>query len=149
MMGYLGVPLEETLDDEGFFRTGDAGHVDGEGRLFWKGRLNDIIKTGGANVSPLEIDAAIRKCPGVKVNQTVGVPHDTLGEMVVTAVVPHLGAKLDEDAVRRFARETLASYKVPRRVLFFTEDDLEITGSAKIKTADLRELVAKKLSLSP
>jgi len=145
MMGYIGVPLDETLDDEGFFRTGDAGHVDGEGRLYWKGRLNDIIKTGGANVSPLEVDAAIRKCPGVKVNQTVGVPHDTLGELVVTAVVPHADAALDEEAVRQFARETLASYKVPRRVLFFSEADLEITGSAKIKTADLRALVSKRL----
>jgi fatty-acyl-CoA synthase len=146
MMGYLGVPLDETLDDEGFFRTGDAGHVDAEGRLFWKGRLNDIIKTGGANVSPLEIDAAIRKCPGVKVNQTVGILHDTLGEMVVTAVIPHDGASLDEDMVRSFARETLASYKVPRRVLFFAEDELETTGSAKIKTADLRDLVARRLA---
>jgi fatty-acyl-CoA synthase len=146
MMGYLGVPLDETLDEEGFFRTGDAGHVDDEGRLFWKGRLNDIIKTGGANVSPLEVDAAIRKCPGVKVNQTVGISHDTLGEMVVTAVVPHDGARLDEDMVRAFARETLASYKVPRRVLFFAEDELETTGSAKIKTADLRELMARRLA---
>jgi acyl-CoA synthetase (AMP-forming)/AMP-acid ligase II len=146
MMGYIGVPLDETLDEEGFFRTGDAGHVDAEGRLYWKGRLNDIIKTGGANVSPLEIDAAIRKCPGVKVNQTVGIPHDTLGEMVVTAVVPHEGSRIDEASVRAFAGETLASYKVPRRVLFFTEDELETTGSAKIKTADLRDLVARRLA---
>jgi fatty-acyl-CoA synthase len=146
MMGYLGVPLDETLDDEGYFRTGDAGHVDAAGRLYWTGRLNDIIKTGGANVSPLEVDATIRKCPGVKVNQTVGVAHDTLGEMVVTAVVPHDGARLDEDAVRSFARQALASYKVPRRVLFFTEDDLATTGSAKIKTADLRDLVSRRLA---
>jgi len=146
MIGYVGVPLDETLDEDGFFATGDAGHVDEEGRLYWKGRLNDIIKTGGANVSPLEVDAAIRKCPGVKVNQTVGVPHETLGELVVTAVVPHEGATLDEEGVRDFARETLASYKVPRRVMFFAEDELETTGSAKIKTADLRELVAGRMA---
>jgi len=146
MMGYLGIPLDETLDEDGFFRTGDGGRVDGEGRLFWEGRLNDIIKTGGANVSPLEIDAVIRKCPGVKVNQTVGVPHDTLGEMVVTAIVRHEDAALSEDDVRAFAKEVLASYKVPRRVLFFAEDELKITGSAKIKTADLREMAAKRLT---
>ena len=146
MMGYIGEPLDETLDEQGFFATGDAGHVDAEGRLYWSGRLNDIIKTGGANVSPLEVDAAIRKCPGVKVNQTVGVPHDTLGELVVTAVVPHEGAVLEEGAIRQFARETLASYKVPRRVLFFAENELETTGSAKIKTADLRELVAARIA---
>lgn len=146
MLGYVGVSLDDTLDEEGYFRTGDGGYVDAAGRLYWEGRLNDIIKTGGANVSPLEIDEAIRKCPGVKLNQTVGVPHDTLGELVLTAVVPHEGETLSEDDVRAFAKQTLASYKVPRRVLFFAEEDLKTTGSAKIKTADLRELAAKRLA---
>jgi len=146
MLGYIGVPLEETLDAEGFFATGDGGYVDHEGRLFWEGRLNDIIKTGGANVSPLEIDETIRNCPGVKLNQTVGVPDELLGEMVVTAVVPHEGQVLDEDGIRDFARQSLASYKVPRRVLFFEEGELKTTGSAKIKTADLRELASKRLA---
>lgn len=145
MLGYVGVPLDETLDSEGFFRTGDGGWFDEEGRLHWEGRLNDIIKTGGANVSPVEIDGIIKSCPGVKVTQTVGVPHDTLGELVVACVVPHQGAMLDEEGVRGFAKEQLASYKVPRRVLFFSEDDLQLTGSAKIKTADLKALVVKRL----
>ena len=147
MLGYLGVPLDETLDAEGFFRTGDGGYVDETGRLFWEGRLNDIIKTGGANVSPVEIDSVIQDLPGVKVCQTVGVPHDALGEMVVTCIVPHEGARLDEETVRNFAREKLASYKTPRRVLFFSEGDLALTGSAKVKTADLRSLAAKRLAV--
>lgn len=146
MLGYVGIPLADTLDDEGYFRSGDGGYVDAEGRLYWEGRLNDIIKTGGANVSPLEIDAVIRTCPGVKTNLTVGVPHETLGEIVVTAIVPHDGAELTEEGIRYFAKETLASYKVPRRVLFFDEDDLETTGTAKLKTADLRELATKRLA---
>lgn len=145
MMGYIGVPLSETLDDEGYFSSGDGGYVDAEGRLFWEGRLNDIIKTGGANVSPLEIDATIRECPGVKLCLTVGVPHDTLGELVVTAVVLHEGKELSEDEVRNFAKQTLASYKVPRRVLFFAEDEMELTGSNKIKSADLRKLASARL----
>ncbi|RZM33214.1 MAG: long-chain fatty acid--CoA ligase, partial [Sphingomonas sp.] len=107
---------------------------------------NDIIKTGGANVSPIEIDTVLKALPGVKVTQTVGVPHDTLGELVVTCIVPHVGATLDEEGVRRFAKESLASYKVPRRVLFFGEHELELTGSAKIKTADLKALVVKRLA---
>ena len=145
MLGYLGVPLDETLDEEGYFRTGDGGHVDEAGRLYFEGRLNDIIKTGGANVSPVEIDEVIRDCPGVKVAQTVGVPHDTLGEMVVTCIVAHQGATLSEDAVRTFAKEKLASYKVPRRVLFFTEGDLQLTGSSKVKTSDLRQLASTRM----
>lgn len=145
MLGYLGVPLDETLDAEGFFHTGDGGYVDEAGRLFWEGRLNDIIKTGGANVSPVEIDSVLAQCPGVKVTQTVGIPHDTLGELVVACIVPHESAALDEEGVRAFAKEQLASYKVPRRVLFFSEDELKMTGSAKVKTSDLRQLAAKKL----
>jgi fatty-acyl-CoA synthase len=145
MLGYLGTPLDQTLDDEGYFRTGDGGYVDAAGRLHWEGRLNDIIKTGGANVSPLEIDAVIRDCPGVKITQTVGVAHETLGELVVTCIVLHEGANLDEETVRNFAREKLASYKVPRRVLFFGDGDLALTGSAKVKTNDLRDLVARAL----
>jgi acyl-CoA synthetase (AMP-forming)/AMP-acid ligase II len=145
MLGYLGIPLDETLDDEGYFRTGDGGYLDTEGRMFWEGRLNDIVKTGGANVSPIEIDDVIRTMPGVKMLQTVGVPDDLLGELVVTCLVPHDDAALTEADVREFARARLASYKVPRRVLFFAERDLQMTGSAKIKTADLRKLVAGML----
>ena len=146
MLGYLGKPLDETLDAEGFFWTGDGGSVDEDGRLYWEGRLNDIIKTGGANVSPMEIDAVLRTFPGVKVVQTVGVPHDTLGELVVACIVPNDGAVLEEAGVRAFARKQLASYKVPRRVVFFREDEFEKTGSAKIKTADLRKLAAERLA---
>ncbi|MCJ2177534.1 class I adenylate-forming enzyme family protein [Novosphingobium album (ex Hu et al. 2023)] len=145
MLGYLGKPLSESVDDEGFLRTSDGGYVDAEGRLYWEGRLNDIIKTGGANVSPLEIDAVIRECPGVKISQTVGVPDDLLGELVVSCIVPHEGASLDDAAIRNFAKEKLASYKLPRRVLFVEESDLKTTGSAKIKTADLRKLAAERL----
>ncbi|MCI4592347.1 AMP-binding protein [Sphingobium sp. BYY-5] len=147
MLGYVGVPLDESVDAEGFFRTGDGGYLDAAGRLYWEGRLNDIIKTGGANVSPVEIDAVIKGCPGVKMTQTVGVPHDTLGELVVTCIVGHDGATLTEEDVRGFARAQLASYKVPRRVLFFSEGDLSLTGSAKIRTADLKALVAKRLEM--
>ncbi len=145
MLGYLGTPLDETLDDEGFFRTGDGGYLDLQGRLFWEGRLNDIIKTGGANVSPMEIDEVIRQCPGVRLAQTVGVPHETLGELVVSCVVPHVEAELSEEAIQGYARKRLASYKVPRRVLFFDADALELTGSAKLKTAQLRDLARERL----
>ncbi|MCE7796905.1 acyl--CoA ligase [Sphingobium sufflavum] len=145
MMGYVGIPVDESMDDEGFLRTNDGGYVDAEGRLFWEGRLNDIIKTGGANVSPLEIDEVIRGCSGVKVSQTVGVPDELLGELVVTCIVPHEGAALTEEAIRAFAKEKLASYKLPRRVLFFNEGDVALTGTAKIKTADLRKLATERL----
>ncbi len=149
MLGYVGTPLDETLDDEGFLRTGDGGMLDAEGRFFWKGRLSDIIKTGGANVSPLEIDTVLLGHPAVKLAQSVGVPHETLGELVVSCVVLHEGKSLEEDELRVFARRQLSTYKVPRRVLFFEESEIESTGSAKVKTAFLREQSLVRMADEP
>ena len=146
MLGYVGKTQDETFDDEGFFRTGDGGYVDADGYLFWEGRLTDIIKTGGANVSPLEVDAVLASYPGVKRAQTVGVPHDDLGEVVVACIVPHDDAKLDGRAIQDFLKHRLASFKVPREVLFFREDEFAVTGSEKVKTGALRELASARLA---
>jgi acyl-CoA synthetase (AMP-forming)/AMP-acid ligase II len=146
MLGYVGIPLAETLDEEGFFRTGDSGQLDSSGRLYWAGRLSDVIKTGGANVSPSEVDAILSSHADVKLCKTVGIPHETLGEMVVACIVPRAGARVEESAIRAFARESLASYKVPRRVLFFRDDELEMTGSDKVKTNALRTLCIERLA---
>jgi fatty-acyl-CoA synthase len=146
MLGYIGTPLDETLDAEGFFPTGDGGYLDDAGRLYWQGRLTDIIKTGGANVSPREVDETLMAHSGIKVAQTVGVPHQTLGEVVVSCVVPHDGVILDADQLLTFLRQRLASYKVPRHVLFFREEEVAVTGNAKIKAGELRELAAQRLA---
>lgn len=148
MLGYLGIPLDRTLDDAGFLRTGDGGYIDDNGHLVWEGRLNDIVKTGGANVSPIEVDDVIRLHPEVKVTQTIGVPDELLGELLVTCIVPHDRSRLTEHMIQRFARERLASYKVPRRVLFLSEGQLSTTGSAKIKLDDLRTLAATLIEAS-
>ena len=148
MLRYLETPLHDTLDADGFFPTGDGGYLDDVGRLYWEGRLTDIIKTGGANVSPREVDEVLAGHPLVKVAQTVGVPHETLGEVVVACVVPRDEATPkagDAEAIREFTRERLASYKVPRHVLFFGEDDIALTGNAKIKSGELREVAVERL----
>lgn len=145
MMGYLGKSPEECFDEEGYYRTGDCGRVDAEGRFYWEGRLTDMIKTGGANVAPMEVDDVIAKFPGVKRSQTVGVPDELLGEMVVSCVVPADGVELAEAAIVAFVKKEVASFKVPRRVLFFTDAEYALTGNEKIKTADLRALAVKRL----
>jgi fatty-acyl-CoA synthase len=145
MLGYIGKAIDETFDEDGFFCTGDGGYVDEEGYLFWEGRLTDIIKTGGANVSPLEVDAVLATIAGVKRAQTVGVPHETLSEMVVACIVPHEGVTLQAREIQDFLKERLASFKVPRAVLFFREDEFAVTGSEKVKTGVLREIAAKRL----
>ena len=145
MVGYIGKTPEETFDEEGYFCTGDGGYVDAEGYLYWEGRLTDMIKTGGANVSPVEVDEALAAIPGIKRAQTVGIPHDTLGEMVVACVIPHAGERLSEEGICTTLRQRLASFKVPRAILFFTEEEFPVTGSEKVKTSDLRELASKRL----
>lgn len=148
MKGYLGKSPEDTFDNEGFYRTGDGGYTDAEGHLFWEGRLNDIIKTGGANVSPEEVDTAIAALPGVKRTQTVGVPHDTLSEMVVACIVPVDGETLSEEQLIGALKEKLASFKVPRKILFFGESEYPLTGNEKVKAADVRELACKRLGIN-
>ena len=145
MLGYIGIPLSETLDEEGYFHTGDGGYVDEAGQLFWEGRLSDIIKTGGANVSPREIDSVLLTYPGVRLSHTVGVPHDTLGEVVVACLVPHEQAVIEETAIRDFLKARLASYKVPRHVLVFSEEEIAKTGSDKVKAEALVLRATQKL----
>jgi fatty-acyl-CoA synthase len=147
MTGYLGKAPEQCFDAEGFFCTGDGGRIDAEGRFFWEGRMTEMIKTGGANVAPLEVDDVIARMPGVKRTQTVGLPDDLLGEVVVSCIVPIDGAALDEAAVQAFCRAEIASFKVPRRVLFFTDADYAITGNEKVKAADVRRLAAARLGI--
>lgn len=146
MLGYIGVPADEALDAEGYYRAGDGGYLDERGRLIFQGRINDIIKTGGANVSPVEVDWALCSCPGVKVCKTVGVPHATLGEIVVSCIVREAGRDLAEADVIAFLKARLASFKVPRKVLFITDAEMDLTGTAKIKPAEARALAAKMLA---
>ena len=145
MRGYVNVAPETTFDADGFFRTGDAGHVDAEGYLHWTGRTSDMIKTGGAKVSPVEIETALLHHPALKASGAVGLPHDTLGQIVVVVAVAQDGARVDEDDVRAFLRGRIASYKIPRRVIFVGEGDLTLTGNQKIKPEDLRALAGARL----
>ena len=146
MSGYLGKAPEECFDAEGFFCTGDGGRIDEKGRFFWEGRLTDMIKTGGANVSPVEVDDVIARISGVKRTQTVGVPDDLLGEMVVTCIVPVAGATIDPAEVIARCKAEIASFKVPRRVLVCSDEDFAITGSEKVKSSQVRDLAVRLLA---
>lgn len=146
MRGYLKSAPESCFDEDGYFRTGDAGFVDGAGMLHWTGRITDMIKTGGANVSPVEIEEAVLSHPGLALARAVGVPHPTLGELVVLCAVVHGVTPVDEENVRSFLRGRIASYKIPKRVIFFEKSDLSVTGNSKIRTEQLRALAAERLS---
>jgi acyl-CoA synthetase (AMP-forming)/AMP-acid ligase II len=140
MAGYYKVDPELYLDVDGFFRTQDGGSLDKHGVLHWTGRLSNLIKTGGANVSPLEIEGVLSQFSGLKAGLAVGIPHPTLGEAIVLCAVPTHDSAVEAEAVRAFLREKLAAYKVPRVVLLFADDELSYTGNQKIQSGPLREL---------
>jgi fatty-acyl-CoA synthase len=145
MRGYHRVAPERVFDPEGFFHTQDGGSLDATGVLHWTGRLSGLIKTGGANVSPVEVENALAEHPALMVGLVVGVPHPSLGEIVVLCALAATAGPADETALRAFLRERLAAYKVPRRVLFFREDELVFTGNRKIQPAALRDTALRRL----
>jgi len=146
MRGYYKRLPEQAVDEDGFFRTQDGGCIDADGYLHWSGRLSNIIKTGGANVSPVEIEEAVSQHPCVKVGIPVGVEHETLGEAIVLCAVPVEGARIDEQELRAWLRERLAAYKVPKRVLIFSPGELSYTGTQKIKVEPLKQQALAKLA---
>jgi fatty-acyl-CoA synthase len=145
MRGYYKVLAEDYLDEDGFFHTRDGGSLDGAGYLHWSGRLSNLIKTGGANVSPVEIEAALAGHADLRLAIPVGIDHPTLGEVIVLCAVPVEGATPDEGQIRAFLRNALAAYKVPKRVLFFRPEELRYTGNQKVQIEPLRAAVRKRL----
>jgi fatty-acyl-CoA synthase len=149
MAGYYKVEPSLYLDADGYFHTQDGGWLDEDGYLHWTGRLSNLIKTGGANVSPMEIERAVALGDDLRVGLAVGIPHPILGEVIVLCAVRADGASIDETTreaeIRESLRERLAAYKIPKRVLFFEADELEYTGNQKIQLGPLRDLVLARL----
>lgn len=116
---------------DGFFRTGDLGHLSADGYLVIVGRSKEIIITGGYNVHPNEVEAAINALPGVRNSAVFGVPHPDYGEAVTAAVEAIPGSQpLSETRMITQLKEVLASYKVPKRMLVL--DDLPRNETGKV-----------------
>ena len=146
MEHYVGMAPEACFDTDGFFHTGDAGFFDNDGYVHWTGRRTEMIKTGGANVSPAELEVELRACPPVKLARIVGMPDARLDEIVVACITLKDGAEATEADIQAFLRERVAAYKVPKRVLFFAEGAIPMTGSdIKVRDAELVALVAGRL----
>jgi fatty-acyl-CoA synthase len=118
--------------------TGDLGLIGDDGRVRFRGRLKELIKTGGANVAPLEVEAILMSHPAVKQAYVVGVPDRARGEVGVAAVELHEGAAATAEALTAFCRERLAGYKVPARVVFRKADEFPRTATGKVQKPRLR-----------
>ncbi|MEE2716152.1 MAG: acyl--CoA ligase [SAR324 cluster bacterium] len=126
----------------GWFRTGDQGVMDGQGYLSITGRLKEIINRGGEKISPREVDDVLMDHPAVQQIVTFAMPHDKLGEEVAAVVVLREGAEATVQALRSFAGERLAAFKVPRKILFLEEIPKGATGKLQ------RIGLAEKLGLA-
>jgi malonyl-CoA/methylmalonyl-CoA synthetase len=139
--GYWRLP-EKTAEEfrEGWFVTGDMGAFDERGYLSILGRAKDLVITGGLNVYPAEVEAALDDLPGVSASAVIGVPHPDFGEAVVACLVLAKGAVLEEEAIRAALRERLAGFKIPKRVLML--DELPRNAMGKVQKAELRRVHA-------
>ena len=127
----------------GWFHTGDQGTLDGDGYLTITGRLKEIINRGGEKISPREVDEVLLDHPTVAQAVTFALPHDKLGEEVAAAVVPAGDSGVDERALRDFAAQRLADFKVPRRIVVL--EDIPKGATGKVQRIGLHEKLANFL----
>ncbi len=143
MEGYHGRPRAEAFTPDGWFRSGDLVSVDDDGLFYFTGRLGDMIKTVGANVSPREVEAAIAEVAGLRAH-VIGVDRPPRGQVVAGAVVVPAGRELDADeldALRRALAERLSVYKVPQILVAMREDEVPLLSSGKLDPRALREVL--------
>ena len=127
---------------DGFYPTNDLVRIDADGYAFFVGRTGDMIKTNSANVSRLEVEAALNALPEVELSLVAGLPDPELGEIVAAAVVPARGQRPERGGLRAALREPLSSFKIPRRIVFITHDDVPRTPTGKVRLFELAELVS-------
>jgi fatty-acyl-CoA synthase len=141
--GYFDDPKKtaEALDDEGWFRTGDLGVIGSDGYVRLVGRIKDMIRVGGENVAAADVEAILLKHDAVKQAVAVGMADDRLAEVVAVFVELKAVKRASEQEVIDYCRQHLASFKVPRRVVFV--DDWPMTGAGKIQRYILKESLAQ------
>jgi acyl-CoA synthetase (AMP-forming)/AMP-acid ligase II len=126
-----------TILEGGWVRTGDLGVLDAEGRLAYIGRIKEMLKVGGENVAPLEVEAHLSTHPAVQLAQVIGRPDERYGEVPVAFIELVAGAQATPDELIAHCRGALASFKVPREIRFVTEWPMSATKIQKRKLHDL------------
>ncbi len=145
MSGLYKVDPRDVFTPDGFYSTKDLVRIDEDGYAWFVGRTADMIKTNSANVSRLEVEAALNALPEVELSVVAGVPDAELGEMVVAAVVAAPGSDPTEASVRDALRDRLSGFKIPRRVAFVGHDDIPRTSTGKVRTVDLADMIEAHL----
>jgi acyl-CoA synthetase (AMP-forming)/AMP-acid ligase II len=142
MTGYLDNPeATEAAFAHGWFHSGDVGHFDADGILWFSDRRKDVIKTGGENVASIEVEKAVYAADeNVAEVVVVGLPHDRWSEAITAVVVPRPGTRIDEQALIEKVKGLIDPYKAPKAVIL--ADELPKTSTGKIQKNVIREKYA-------
>jgi fatty-acyl-CoA synthase len=131
-----------SFDAEGFLLTGDLGFIGDDGRLRFRGRLKEMVKTGGINVAPLEVEEILMSHPAVEQAYVVGLPDPRREEVLVAVVVPRPDRQVEPEVLHALCRDALAAYKVPQEIHLMKREELPITGTGKVQKFRLAERLA-------
>lgn len=140
MQGYYKMPEEtaKAIDPEGWLHTGDLGAFNEDGYLLFKGRFKDLMRVGGENVSPWEVETLIQTHPAVNEVSIIGIPDDRLIEVCAAAVQLKHGASCSAEEIIEFCKGKMASFKIPKQVKIV--DEFPMTESGKVQKFKLQEL---------
>jgi acyl-CoA synthetase (AMP-forming)/AMP-acid ligase II len=143
LRGMVGKYWHEVVDRDGWLHTKDAGYKDEDGHLYFAGRTDEMIKTAGTNVAPMEVEAALGRIDAVRIAYVVGVPDAEKGAIVSAAVVLNDGRSASADELVAECRRQLAAYKVPKKWVILPDPHvLPYTTTDKIDKARLTALIA-------
>lgn len=152
MKGYYNdaAATRATLTEDGFLKTGDIGVRHADGRIAFVGRLKEIIRVGGENVAPADIEDVLNGHPKVRQAQVFALPDPRLIEVPGAYVVPREGETLTEEELTAWARERLAGFKMPKHIAVIESFDIiGLTASSKVPKRLLIEHALKRFGLAP
>jgi fatty-acyl-CoA synthase len=144
LRGYLGSSASQNqtvLTPDGFFRTGDSGHLTAAGHLVFAGRVSEMIKKGGINISPAEVEDVLMRHPAVAQAGVVGIPDRHQGELLAAYVVAKPGTAPTPDELAAHCRGLASRYKVPDFIEIC--DALPVTATGKLMRRDLKQMASR------
>ncbi|MFC6882257.1 MULTISPECIES: AMP-binding protein [Actinomadura] len=151
MRGYYAMPAEtaEVLSPDGWLSTGDLGRLGPDGRLEFAGRAKEIIRVGGENVAPAEVEDVLHRHPEIRQAAVVGVPDARLMEVPFAFVVLGEGCRADPEEILGWARERLAGFKAPRHLRVVEGfEEIGMTASSKVQKRHLAAYARRLLDLA-